>query len=128
MAHWSDQFLGEPYVKGENDCAAVAVRAVRAATGREIVLPTERAAGWRGYSAQIQAGRDAVATPVESPGDGDGVLMVGRARLNHIGVLCVIGGEHWVLHAMEAAGEVVRHRVRELERFGLAVEGYYRWI
>jgi hypothetical protein len=128
MAHWSDQFLGEPYVKGENDCASVAVRAVRAAIGREIHIPTERAGGWRGYSEQILAAKDGLALPVETPADGDGVLMVGRARLNHIGVMCLIGGERWVLHAMEAAGEVVRHRERDLAKFGLSIEGYYRWL
>lgn len=127
MAHWSDAFLGERYVKGENDCAALAQRAVRAASGMEIDLPTTRASGWRGYTAQILAARDGLAERTERPCDGDGVLMVGRARLNHIGVLCVINGERWVLHAMEKPGEVVRHRVRDLEKLGLAVEGYYRW-
>ena len=59
MAHWSDAFLGEPYVKGTNDCAALAQRAVLAATGMEIHLPTARAKGWRGYTIQILAARPA---------------------------------------------------------------------
>jgi hypothetical protein len=125
--HWSDRFIGERYVLGENDCAIVAARAMEAATGRSIVLPTERAGHWRDYHEQIVAARDDLAEKVFNPKDGDAILMIGRARINHIGVFCEIDGTGYALHASEGFKTVVRTRLRDLERFGWKVEGFYRW-
>jgi len=61
------------------------------------------------------------------PEEGDAVLMMCRGRPSHIGIYCVVNNEPCVLHAMENAGMVVLHRIRELNRVFLTVEGYYAW-
>jgi len=123
--HWAETFVGIPYA--ENDCAQFAARVQREVFGKHITLPSQRAAGYRGQSAQLVNLRDDYATPTDDPIDGDAVLMVGRGYLNHIGVFARIDSEPWVLHAMRNAGHVVLHRVRDLPRYGLTLEGYYRW-
>ncbi len=127
-AHWSERYVGQPYVPGENDCAELAARVQREVFGREIRLPSERACGLRGLSAQIGAARDDYGAPTDAPEDGDAVLMTGRGRLSHVGVYCLIEDVPWVLHAMKRAGQVVRHRLRELPAQGLTVEGFYKWL
>ncbi len=127
MTHWAERYLGEPYIEGENDCATLAARVQLEVFGRHIALPAERMSDYRGWSRQIQAHKDDYADPVEHPAEGDAVLMVGRGRLNHIGIYCELGEVPHVLHAMKSAGQVVLHRIRDLDRYGLAVEGYYRW-
>ncbi len=134
MGHWSDAYVGLAYIEGAFDCGELA-RTVRADVfGRAIDLPTER--GYRGLTgvakvkamhAQIALCKDDYATPTDRPEDGDGVLLVSRGRVDHIGIYCLIGGEGWVLHATSGADQVVRTRVRELALYGYAVEGYYQW-
>lgn len=134
MEHWSDRFVGVPYVEETFDCGELA-RTVRAEVfGQPIELPRERDyAGKRGVARvramrdQIAAHRDDYATPTVTPCDGDGVLLQSRGRLDHIGLYCLIGGEAWVLHAAAGIDQVVRTRVRQLELSGYRLEGYYRW-
>lgn len=125
--HWSAQYVGLPYVPDEHDCAALAERVQREVFGRDVHLPKERADGLRGLTQQIEALKLDYAERTETPVDGDAVLMVGRGRLDHIGVYCLIGGQPYVLHAMRRVGSVCLHRIRELHELGLTVEGYYRW-
>ena len=128
VPHWSAGYVGLPYVKDEFDCAGLVERVLSEVFGWELNLPKERAADLAGLSAQILDSQKDFALPVDPPLEGDGVLMVGRGRINHVGVYCEIGGEGWVLHNMRRAGQVCLHRVREIDRYGLSVEGYYRWI
>jgi hypothetical protein len=117
-----------PYVEGERDCAAFAELVLRDQFGRDVRLPAERAEGLRGQSAQIVSLAGDYADRVNGePKEGDAVLMMARGRLAHVGILCLIGGRRYVLHACRAAGQVVRHTLRDLERLNLPVEGYYRW-
>lgn len=126
--HWSAAYVGLPYVKDEFDCAGLVERVLSEVFGWELNLPKERADDLAGLSAQILSVQKDFALPVDPPAEGDGVLMVGRGRINHVGVFCEIGGEGYVLHNMRNAGQVCLHRVRELDRYGLRVEGFYRWI
>ncbi|RXZ42834.1 hypothetical protein EBB06_12555 [Crenobacter cavernae] len=125
--HWSDAYLGRPYLEGEFDCAALAGAVAREVLGLAVTLPGERLAGLRGMSAQVAAHKEALAARAGEPADGQPLLMIARGRLNHIGVACWLAGEWWVLHADRGAGMVVRQRLRELERLGYTIEGYYRW-
>lgn len=125
--HWSDAYIGREYIPGTMDCAVLAETVSREVFGRDVMLPGERAHGLRGLTAQIEALKDDLAEPVTAPEDGDAVLMIGRGSLDHIGVYCLIDGVPYVLHAMRNAGQVVRHRLRELGGLGLRVEGYYRF-
>lgn len=129
MEHWSARYIGEPYVRGEADCARLVCRVRR----EQFCLPVpdeaeiERAASRLGRVAQMADGVAAFGEPVSEPKEGDAVLMICRGRAGHIGVFCVVNGERCVLHAMENAGMVVLHRLRDLHRVALSIEGYYRW-
>jgi len=123
--HWSEPYVGLPY--READCAALAERVQRQVFNRALSLPAERAAGLRGMTEQIDSLKADYAEPVAQPCDGDAVLMVARGRLQHIGVYCDIGGVPYVLHAVRNAGQTCLHRLADLGRFGLAIEGFYRW-
>lgn len=127
MAHWSEAYVGQPYVAGEHDCAVLAARVAREVFGRAVVLPEERDASRLGRVRQIAAGAGELAAPVETPAEGDAVLMICAGRPSHVGVFCRIGGHDYVLHAMKNAGMVVLHRLRDLDKQGLSVEGFYRW-
>ena len=128
MRHWAERFVGEPYQDGANDCASFAERVQREIFQRAINLPTDRAAGVRGQSAQILNARGDYGTRTEHPQEGDAVLMRGRGRLNHLGIYCEIEGVPFVLHAMRNARQVCLHRLRDLNQLGLTVEGVYTWI
>ena len=128
MRHWAERFVGEPYQDGANDCASFAERVQREIFQRAINLPTDRAAGVRGQSAQILNARGDYGIPTEHPQEGDAVLMRGRGRLNHLGIYCEIEGVPFVLHAMRNARQVCLHRLRDLNQLGLTVEGVYTWI
>lgn len=126
MRHWSERYVGMPYA--EADCAELAARVQREVFGRVILLPSERRPGLRGLTRQIETLKGDYATRTDSPADGDGVLMVSRGRIEHVGVYCEIGSAPYVLHAMRSAGQVVLHRARDLSHQGLTVEGYYQWL
>lgn len=123
--HWSQPYVGLPY--READCAALAGRVQREVFGRELALPEARAPGLRTLSWQIEELKADYAEPAPTPRDGDAVLMLARARLQHIGVYCDIDGVPYVLHAVRNAGQTCLHRLCDLGRYGLTVEGYYRW-
>lgn len=124
--HWTQQYIGMPYIEGEQDCGEFAARIQREVFRREVRLPTERAAGLRGKSRQIESLLDDYGLVTDAPVDGDAVLMKGGS-LWHIGVYALIGGIPYVLHAMKNAGQVVLHRLRDLENQGLKFEGFYKW-
>ena len=123
--HWAQTYVGLPY--SEYDCAQLAARVQRDIFGRDIRLPTSRGPGLRGISRQIDDLQADYAAPVIEPVEGDAVLMIGRGRINHIGVYCLIDGRPWVLHALRNVGHACLHRLRDLEGIGLHLEGFYRW-
>lgn len=128
MSHWSDRYVGLPYVEGARDCAAFAELVLREQFGREVRLPSERAIGLRGMSGQLLSlTADYADLRRGAPQEGDAVLMMARGRLAHVGLLVVINGRRYVLHACRAARQVVRHTLQDLERLNLPIEGYYRW-
>lgn len=123
--HWSDRYIGLPYA--DSDCAELCARVQREQFGRTVELPSERAAGLRDQSCQIEKEAARYLQRTDSPVEGDVVLMRCRGRLRHTGTYCLIRGEPHVLHAMRNAGQSVRHRLRDLPRFGLVAEEFYSW-
>jgi len=146
-AHWSEGYIGLPYIPGAHDCAHLVERVQREIFGRAVAVPAERA-GWRSreLSAQIAEAAPGLARRRADPDtahDGDPVLMIGAGRLNHIGVLVTPLGqpvavqptalrdavaECSVLHNFIRARQVVLTRVRDLPRWGLELEGVYAWL
>ena len=122
---WALRYVGQSYA--EANCAQFAVQIQREVFDRQVVLPADLPAGLRGQSRLINEKIEDFAERVESPIEGDAVLMVCRGTLSHVGVFCLINYQAHVVHAMRGAGQVTLHRVAELPRHGLKVEGYYRW-
>ena len=129
MAHWSDKYIGQPYSRGDADCARLLCQVRREVFGLPVPddAEVERAASRLGRAAQMADGVDEFGVRVGAPNEGDAVLMLCRGRPSHIGVFCLVDEEPCVLHAMENAGMAVRHRLRDLPRVMLSVEGFYRW-
>uniref|UniRef100_UPI003F79B57F hypothetical protein n=2 Tax=Chromobacteriaceae TaxID=1499392 RepID=UPI003F79B57F len=90
--------------------------------------PGERRPGPFGRNALIQQHQQALARRIDEPLEAQPVLLLCRGRAQHIGVMCQLAGEWWVLHADEAAGFVLRQRLRDLPRQGYQVEGFYEWL
>ena len=129
MSHWSAKYIGQPYAVNTYDCARLLSRVRKDVFGLPVPedIEIERRASRLGRVGQMSDLVDAYGEKTENPVDGDAVLMMCRGRPSHIGVYCIVDGEPCVLHAMENAGMVVLHRIRELNRVFLSVEGYYTW-
>lgn len=127
--HWSARYVGMAYVPGRFDCAHLVEKVQAEVFGRRVALPMERPIAQRSaeFAALVHATAPAVAQRVDTPLEGDAALMIGAGRLNHVGVAVFEAGEWWVLHAFIKARAVVLHRVRDLGRQGLTLEGWYRW-
>ena len=129
MSHWTEKYIGQPYAAHTADCARLLSR-VRSEQFK-LPVPTdievERAASRLGRIGQMQDLVSEYGQRTETPHEGDAVLMLNRGRPSHIGVYTIVNNEPCVLHAMENAGMVVLHRIRELNRVFLTVEGYYSW-
>ena len=127
--HWSDTYIGEPYVTGDADCARLIARVRQEIYGLPVPddVEVDRAASRLGRVGQMSDLVDLYGQRTDDPDEGDVVLMLCRARPSHVGVYCVVDNEPCVLHAMENAGMVVRHRLRDLPKVFLTVEGFYKW-
>lgn len=127
--HWSVRYIGQPFILGEADCARLLCQVRREVFGLPVPdeAEVERAASRLGRVAQMSDGVAAFGLPTDEPQEGDTVLMICRGRPSHVGVFCLIGGERCVLHALQNAGMVVLHRLRDLHRVQLALEGFYTW-
>lgn len=129
MAHWCEPYIGQPYVRGEADCARLLCRVRREVFNLPVPSGAEiaRAESRLGRAAQMADGVEAFGIRVDEPREGDAVLMLCRSRPSHIGVFCIVDGERCVLHAVENLGHVVLHRLRDLPRCFLEIEGFYSW-
>ena len=106
MRHWAERYVGLPY--DQYDCAALCVKVMDEVFGREILFPVDRPEGIREVSKKIDHGKHDYGIPTNNPEEGDAILMYSRGRINHIGIICFINDQVWVLHAMRNVG----HRVR----------------
>jgi hypothetical protein len=127
VIHWSDKYIGQPYVLGTGDCATLAAKVNLDRFQKLPDLPQSHAVTLRGQTNQIIDLKDDLAVKIDEPFDGCPVLLIGRGRLCHIGVMCWIANAWWVLHADQSAGFVVRQRLSELTRLHYKVEGFYKW-
>lgn len=123
-----DRFCGLPYCARTFDCADLVALVQRELYGKHIALPG-RAARERAPVATAQralSGEIACGIAEAEAGDGDVVLM--HSDTMHLGVLFVIAGERWVLHAFANVGYTALQRVSELRQLGVRIEGYYRCV
>src|SRR3546814_20769717 len=68
--HWSDKYVGQPYIAETGDCAALAERVAREVFGKIVGLPTSHATGYREQAKQILALQDDYAVKIDAPVDG----------------------------------------------------------
>ena len=133
MSHWSDKYLGRPYLRGTQDCAHLLVTVQQAEFGRTVRLP-QHAAGVRARDAQMAALTAALTRPLtagECPQDGDAALMRAAGRRlslgHHVGIIACLPGAPCVLHCQAGVG-TVRHPLTDLARRRLELTGVYRWL
>ena len=126
--HWAHQYVGREYIDGVYDCAALVEGVQRDEFHRNVEFPKERKSHVILSAKTIDEHKDAHLEPIsaEEAKDGDVVLMVCRGRLSHIGVLAVIDGIRYVLHNLKSSGNVALHRIRDLDKYALTLEGFYR--
>lgn len=124
-----ERYIGLPYCPRRLDCADLLALVQREMFGREVLLPGKRARPLdpEGQAKQIAAYLNPVATPTDSPKDGDAVLMREDGRAGHIGVFFFVNYSPHVLHTSARLGGSVLHRIQDLSAMGLQVEGYYTW-
>jgi hypothetical protein len=125
--HWSTRYLGMRWVENEFDCGDFAALVQREVFGRSIALPRDHGSGALGRSAAIAAHQAEYVLRTEDPKDGDAVLLYVFERIQHLGLLCLINGERWVVHNQQGVG-VTRVRLRDLISRGYRIEGFYAWI
>lgn len=126
MAHWSDQWVGLPYIEEERDCGWYAAQIQRDVFGHQIEIPASRRAGPFGRAVQISETLLNIAKPVDDPVDGDLVLMITAGRIGHIGVYAQLAGEPYVVHALQTMHQVWRTPLRRLPQIDCHIEGFYR--
>lgn len=125
-------YVGTPYQPGIFDCADLARLVMQDVFGRSIALPLhrQRPLGVAGQRRAIASLRDEIAIRVDVPFTGCGVLLCETAppsALWHIGVVALRGGETWVLHNSHKLGSAHLHRLSDLHRWGMHLDGYYAW-
>jgi hypothetical protein len=124
MSHWSDAYLGRPYVPESFNCGDMAIDVQQQVFRRALEVVGAHPRGRGAQTEAIEAALMAHVVPVEVPIDGDVVLLWNKGRRRHVGVYCALAGG-MILHACVKAG-VVRTAVRDLHLINMAVEGYYR--
>lgn len=127
--HWSDKYIGRPYNLGDSDCAALCIDVIEQEFDGKLpdFCQTIRQTTRLKRAQQLEELAKQATELTDNPAEGDIVLMLCRNRPSHVGIYCIVDNEPSVLHAMENAKMTVRHRIRDLPRFFLAVEGYYKW-
>lgn len=128
MTHWTDAYIGKPYQEGTYDCAHLLVDVQVNVFHRRVNIPVERAQHIFLTARKIDEHRETYLEPIteEESQEGDVILMVSRGRLSHIGVLAVIDGIKYVLHNLKSSGNVALHKLRDLDKYALTLNGFYR--
>jgi len=127
--HWSEDYIGRPYRLGDADCAALCIDVIENQFSGDLpeFCKTYRENTRLRRAKQLEDLAKQATIKTETPVEGDVVLMLCKGRPSHVGIYCLVDNEPSVLHAMENAKMVVRHKIRDLQRYFLAVEGYYKW-
>ena len=128
---WVDKYVGLKYDAKNFDCAHLVALVLQEQKGIDVNFPQTRRGLLREADQQkaIAAYSESLAKRVHYPEDFCGVLMreVDKERAGHIGLYLTFAHTAYVLHNSEALGKSCVHRLDELSRFGIIVEGYYTW-
>lgn len=122
-------FEGMPY-SDDFDCADYVVHVQKELFGREVHVPGARPRG-KYASEHLHSASQEYAAPTDTPVEGDLVLMYDLNDTDvpsHAGVYIMLAGEPHVMHNAFRAGGSVTHPIRNLQKLGITVEGYYKWF
>jgi len=125
MAHWTEKYVGKPYIKNEYDCTHLVLQVLQNEFGFTHELPTERVDSPFGLSALIDRYKEELAVKLDKPQEGAVVLLKCRGRINHIGIYTVINRVKYIIHNLKPTGCVCIHKLREMKKYGMEVEGFY---
>ncbi|MFN4360516.1 MAG: hypothetical protein ACK4F4_07310 [Hylemonella sp.] len=131
----AQSYVGMPYRTGEFDCGDLARLVMQQVFGRQIALPAQRTrpGGARGQAREILRLRDSVAKQVDLAFDGCAVLLwepdedADGHQVWHLGTAFVHAGEVWVLHNSARLQGAALHRLADLRRWGMRLDGFYAW-
>lgn len=121
-------YIGLPYDPERFDCVDLVRLVSRELFGREIALPGGHPRG-RKRLPMVQSVAGQIATPTDTPADGDLVLMydLGLPIPTHVGLYVHLAHEGWVLHVGAGIPFSTTHAVRDLPNLGAPIERIYKW-
>ena len=123
MTHWAEKYIGTPWVAGDSDCWNLSRRVWAEHFGHVVpVVAVDHAS----QLATRRAIRDADLsgwTQVQTPQEGDAVLMARAEAPCHVGIWLDFGA---VLHSIEGAGVICTPQ-RRLRDIGYRITAFYRW-
>lgn len=126
MTHWSESYVGKPFVEGKYMCAHLIRDVYQNEFRRNIDGIPVIACSVRGQSGQLLGNVSKRCVETKSPADGDLVLMR-VARLWHVGLFCQIKGVDYVLHAVRSAKQVILTPIEKLRPvYRTTIESYWK--
>jgi hypothetical protein len=123
---WTNHYVGREWTD-TYDCAELVMDVLRTHYGKVVAVPSSRTYYKPGDNLNnvIDGYVQSLLEKVTPPKDGDVVLMQNGNALNHVGVYTLISGIPFILHNIENVG-VVCQKPREITKYSLKIEGYYR--
>lgn len=119
-------YVGREYRVGLYDCAHLVRDVQKDLFGREIALPGHHPMGAAGQRRVINAMRDELASRIDVPFPGCAAILTEGDHI-HIGTVALRHGEPWILHCSHKLGSAHLHRLSDLERWGMSLQGYFAW-
>lgn len=124
MNHWAEQYIGQPWIPGDNDCWMFFRQVQRQHFGRHVPIIDIDALNRLACVREFQDHPEhSMWYGVENPQEGDAVLMAKGKHSSHIGVW-VNGG---VLHSVQGMG-VVWQSKPQLKNDGWQHLTFYRHV
>lgn len=120
------EYVGREYRVGTYDCAHLAADVQRDVFGRDVALPNTHPMGSAGQRRAINAMRDELGIRIDVPFPGCAAIL-SEGCLTHLGTVALRHGKPWILHNSHKLGGACMHRLTDLERWGMRLEGYYAW-
>jgi len=120
LKHWSDSYIGLTY--SDFNCAELAREIQATEFDRWLTMPVDTCQ--RNHAGDLLGD---YGIRIDKPVDGGACVMThAEGSKWHLGIVCLIAGQTWILHSLARVGSV-RSRPRDLKRLGLEIEGYYQW-
>lgn len=127
MSHWHEKYVGRKYDRETYNCGHLAIQVNKDEFGRDISLVIATPDHHLSDDEQIQSVKNIYAYRVETPQEGDGVLLMYAGKASHVGVYCLINNVPHVLHGLDSSKGVCLTKIRKLSLLNMEVEGYYRF-